>query len=61
MIISRTKNVWIKFITFINDMWKKIVFEVFSFTNKFMEKVRVIRRFGILKLRNRVTKPSFAK
>ena len=61
MIISRAKNVCIKLFPFINDMWKKIVFEVFRFTKKFIEKVRVLRRFGILELRNRATKPSYAK
>ena len=50
MIISRAKNVWIKLIPFINDMWKKIVFEVFSFTKKFTEKFRVLTRFEILDL-----------
>ena len=29
MIITRATNVWIKFIAFVNDMWKKRIFEVF--------------------------------
>ena len=34
MIITRATNVWIKFVPFNNDMYKKRVFEVFSSTRK---------------------------
>ena len=37
----RATNVWIKFIPFSNNMWKKRVFEVFTFTKKYMKSFAV--------------------
>ena len=48
MIITRTKNVWIKFISFINDMWEKGFFEVFSSTRKSTEGIAVSVKISYL-------------
>ena len=44
----RAMNVWIKFVLFISDMWKKRVFEVFSSIRKEMECVGVSVRISHL-------------
>ena len=48
IIIIRASNVWIKFIPFINGMWKKRIFEVLSSTRKYMETVGVSVRISHL-------------
>ena len=44
--ITKGTNVWIKFLRFINDMWKKTVFEVFSSTGKYTGSIRVLVRIS---------------
>ena len=46
MIITRATKVWIKFIPFFNDMWKKRFLEVFSSTRKYMGSVGVSLRIS---------------
>ena len=48
MIVTRATNLWIKFIPFINGMWEKRVFEVFSFTRKNKESAGVSVRISHL-------------
>ena len=49
MLVSRATNVWIKFTPYVNDMWKKRVFEVFSSTGKYMKSVGVSMRISHLR------------
>ena len=39
--MTRVKNVRIKFVPLINDMWKIRVFKVFNSTGEYMESVEV--------------------
>ena len=52
MVITRATNFWINFVPFVDDMWKKRIFEVFSSTKKYMESVGVCG--GIYHLSNYV-------
>ena len=43
-------NVWIKFIPFINKIWKKRVFIIFSSTWKYMESTELSENFSFVEI-----------